>query len=63
MTDKNDLATAVFLTFITVTVFALGLILGNTSGIDFVTQQLCSKQQYDFCEVKEVTYKIKEALK
>lgn len=63
MTDKNDLAAAVFIIFITVTAFMLGLIFGDVYGIEFVTQQLCSKQQYDFCEVKEVTYKIKEALK
>lgn len=57
---SKDLAAAVFIIFITFTAFVLGLIFGNASGIEFVTQQLCSKQQYDFCEVEKISYKIKE---
>ena len=35
-------------------------VFGYSIKEEILTQQLCSKQQYDFCEVKETIYKIKE---
>ena len=32
----------------------------SKGGKEDVINELCKKQQYDFCEVKDITYKLKE---
>ena len=40
--------------------FSIGAGVGEREGSKETIQELCSKQQYDFCVVKKVIYSIKE---
>lgn len=49
-------------------IFLVGFIVGSVTGSYFwihnarqsVIQELCEKQQYDFCETSKIIYKIKD---
>lgn len=60
----KDFWTAVVCIVILLMFFILGGIAGDTvgerEGRKEMIQELCAKQQYDFCVVKKVIYSIKE---
>lgn len=63
--DKiKDFWTAVVCILMLLMFFILGCIAGETvgekDGRKKLVQELCDKQQYDFCAVKKVIYSIKE---
>ena len=60
----KDFWTAVVCISMLLMFFILGGIAGDTvgekEGREEMIQELCAKQQYDFCTVKKVIYSIKE---
>lgn len=62
---KEDLADTIVcfaIGFLILIVAAIGLVVGYSMGEDNLIQKLCTRQQYDFCEVIEQKpeYKLKE---
>ena len=40
--------------------FFMGCLYGSVKEDTILINKLCSKQQYDFCEIKQIQYKFKE---
>lgn len=61
---KNDFWTAIIcitvLLMCTLIGGSVGESIGETEGRKELIQELCAKQQYDFCAVEKVIYKVKK---
>ena len=55
----NDFTPILLIIFVAVALCVFVLLADNEARYN-ITQELCSKQQYDFCVVDKVIYKIKE---
>ena len=58
--EETDLVVKMFLVFLCIgAILTCIFCLAHQHGEKFMVQKLCSVQQYDFCEVKHISYELR----